>query len=66
MIVQDPEILSGIPVISGTRVPAYDIVASIRKAIPRERIMLAYPSITDQDIDDALAFEAAHPVAPPA
>lgn len=32
MVVEDPEILSGTPVIRGTRVPVYDVAAAVHRA----------------------------------
>lgn len=45
IVVSDPEILSGTPVIRGTRVPVYDVAASVTAGIPVERILSAYPSL---------------------
>jgi uncharacterized protein (DUF433 family) len=42
MVVRDPEILSGTPVIRGTRVPIYDVAASVAAGISIERILSAY------------------------
>jgi uncharacterized protein (DUF433 family) len=35
LIVSDPDILSGMSVIKGTRVPVHDLAASVRAGIPR-------------------------------
>jgi uncharacterized protein (DUF433 family) len=40
-IVSDPDILGGMPVIKGTRLPVYDLAASVRAGIPRDRILAA-------------------------
>ncbi len=40
-VVSDPEILSGTPVIRGTRAPVYDVSASVTAGIPVERILSA-------------------------
>ena len=55
-IVRDPKILSGEPVVRGTRVPALDVAASVRKGISIERILEAYPSINRKDIADCVIF----------
>lgn len=40
-IVLDPEILGGMSVIRETRVPVYDLAASVKAGIPRNRILAA-------------------------
>lgn len=45
MVVEGPEILSGTPVIKGTRVPVYDIAAAIDSGTPMDRILKSYPSL---------------------
>jgi uncharacterized protein (DUF433 family) len=42
-VVSDPEILGGMPVVSGTRVPAETILAYIRKGAGVEEIVGDYP-----------------------
>ena len=42
-VVSDPEILGGTPVLRGTRVPAYDVAASVEAGISTDRILAAYP-----------------------
>ena len=44
IVIMDPEILSCTPVIRGTRVPVYDVAASVASGIPVERILTSYPS----------------------
>jgi uncharacterized protein (DUF433 family) len=63
-IISDPEILGGMPVIKGTRVPVYDMAASVRAGIPRDRILAAYPTIQEHHLDLAVAFTEAIPLAP--
>lgn len=61
VVVRDPEILGGVPVIRGTRVPVYDIVASVAAGIPVERILSAYPSLHSENIELASLFGEAYP-----
>jgi uncharacterized protein (DUF433 family) len=61
-IVSDPEILDGMPVIKGTRVPVYDLAASVKAGIPRERILAAYPTIKEHHLDLAVAYAEANPL----
>jgi uncharacterized protein (DUF433 family) len=62
MVVEDPAILSGTPVIRGTRIPVYDLVASVAAGIPRARILAAYPGLDDAILDSALLYAEATPV----
>jgi uncharacterized protein (DUF433 family) len=60
-VVSDPEILGGTPVLRGTRVPAYDVAASVEAGISTDRILAAYPSITEEWIKLATIYAAANP-----
>jgi hypothetical protein len=44
-IVMDPNILGGMPVIKGTRVLVYDLAASVKAGVPRDRILATYSTI---------------------
>jgi uncharacterized protein (DUF433 family) len=57
----DPEILSGTPVIRGTRVPVYDVAASVASGIPMERILSAYPSLKRKQVELATLYVDANP-----
>jgi len=57
----DGEILSETPVIKGTRVPVYDVAASIAAGIPMERILSAYPSLNREQVEFAALFAEANP-----
>jgi uncharacterized protein (DUF433 family) len=61
-IISDPEILWGMPVIKGTRVPVYDLAASVKAGIPRDRILAAYPTIKVHHLDLAVAYAEANPL----
>jgi uncharacterized protein (DUF433 family) len=60
-VIADPEILSGTPVIKGTRVPVYDIAASVVAGIPLERILSSYPSLNAEQVELAALYAEAHP-----
>jgi uncharacterized protein (DUF433 family) len=62
VIISDPEILWGMPVIKGTRVPVYDLAASVKAGIPRDRILAAYPTIQEHYLDLAVAYAEANPL----
>jgi uncharacterized protein (DUF433 family) len=56
LIVEDPDILSGTPVIRNTRIPVYDVAASVTAGLPMERILAAYPGLTAQQTTQWLKF----------
>ena len=60
-VIEDSEILSGTPVIKGTRVPVYDVAASVSAGIPMERILSSYPSINREQVELAALFAEANP-----
>jgi uncharacterized protein (DUF433 family) len=62
IVIEDPEILSGTPVIRGTRIPVYDLVASVAAGLSRERILAAYPGLDETTLDLALLYAEANPV----
>ena len=60
-VIEDNEILSGTPVIKGTRVPVYDIAASVAAGIPVESILSSYPSLKREEVELAALFAEANP-----
>jgi len=61
LVVRDAEILSGTPVIRGTRIPVHDVAASVDKGLPMARIMRAYSDLTERDIELACLWARANP-----
>jgi len=59
-VVRDPEILSGIPVIAGTRVPVYDIAASVDKGVSHARLAKGF-GIDSEQIRLACLWAKANP-----
>ena len=55
LIVIDPEIQHGKPVIRGTRVPITRIIGGLSGGMPKEEIMKEY-EVTDEDIRAALRY----------
>lgn len=62
MVVEDPEILSGTPVIRGTRIPVHDIAASVAAGLSHDRIRAAWPTLDDCMIELASIYADASPV----
>jgi uncharacterized protein (DUF433 family) len=60
-VIEDNEILSGTPVVKGTRVPVYDVAASVAAGIPMERILSSYPSLNREQVELAALFAEANP-----
>jgi uncharacterized protein (DUF433 family) len=61
MVVSSPDILSGTPVVRGTRVPVYDVAASVTAGIPVDRVLAAYPSLNADKMDLAVLYAEAKP-----
>ena len=61
MVIEDLDILGGTPVIRGTRIPVYDVAASVAAGVPRERIRSAYPVLDDRAIELATIYAEATP-----
>jgi len=62
MVVSSPDILSGTPVIRGTRVPVYDVAASVAAGIPTDHILAAYPVLDADRVDLATIYAEANPL----
>ncbi|TEU13934.1 MAG: DUF433 domain-containing protein [Anaerolineales bacterium] len=57
-IVIVPDLHHGDPCIKGTRIPVAMIVGSLADGMAPEEIREAYPQLTDEDIQAALAYAA--------
>lgn len=55
-VIADPNVMGGVPVIRGTRVPAQTIVQLIRLGAPVIEILQDYPSLYPEDIEAALRY----------
>jgi uncharacterized protein (DUF433 family) len=60
-VVSDPEILSGTPVLRGTRIPVYDVASLAKAGEPRERMLEDYPSLTNEALELAVIYAEAAP-----
>jgi uncharacterized protein (DUF433 family) len=61
LVVEDPEILDGAPVIRGTRIPVYDVAASMAAGVGSDRLKAAYPGLDDTQIELASLYAEANP-----
>jgi uncharacterized protein (DUF433 family) len=59
-IVKNDEILSGEPIVKGTRVPVRAIVETWRMGVPPEAIPQSFPHITVAQVFDALSYFSDH------
>ncbi len=52
----DPEILSGKPVIKGTRIPVYLILELLGNGLTEKEVLNQYPTLKREDIKAALLY----------
>ncbi len=57
-VVIDPDVHHGDPCIKGTRIPVSVIVGSIADGMTTDEVRAAYPQLSLQDIQAALAYAA--------
>ena len=55
-IVSNPDVLTGKPVIAGTRLSVQFIVGLLAKGVTHEDILTEYPYITEEDIRACLSY----------
>jgi uncharacterized protein (DUF433 family) len=61
IVTSSPETLGGAPVIKGTRIPVYDVAASVSAGHSEDRILAAYPRLTPKLIKLASLYAKANP-----
>lgn len=61
MVVEDPEILSGTPVIRGTRIPVHDVAAHMEAGAPMTEILEMYPRLSTAQVELASVYARAVP-----
>ena len=52
----DPEVLSGKPVIKGTRIPVYLIIELLASGMTEKEILRQYPTLSKEDIKAVLLY----------
>jgi len=62
MVVEDPEILSGTPVIRGTRIPVYDVASLVAANTPTEELKELYPRLSEEQLRLAQVYAKARPL----
>lgn len=58
-IVQDPAILTGKPVVKGTRIPVELVLAKLARNPDLQMLLADYPRLTVEDIKACLAYASA-------
>jgi uncharacterized protein (DUF433 family) len=58
LIISDPEILSGKPIVKGTRISVALILQCIASGMTKEDILRGYPTLTPGGLEAALDFAA--------
>lgn len=61
LVTTDPEIMGGLPVFAGTRVPVSVVLDSVAAGIQLDRLLAAYPFLTEAHIKAAKAAEVELP-----
>ena len=62
MVVEDPEILSGTPIIQGTRIPVYDVASLVAEKTPMDELKELYPRLSEEQIRLAYVYAQARPL----
>lgn len=55
-ITSNPEVMDGLPVFSGTRIPVYIVLDYLSEGMTTDDILKDYPSLTQNQIRIALKF----------
>jgi uncharacterized protein (DUF433 family) len=61
MVVEDPEIMSGIPVVKGTRIPVYDVASLVDAGTPTAELLELYPRLKKEQFELASLYAKANP-----
>lgn len=59
--VEDPEILSGTPVIRGTRIPVHDVASLVDAGTPLQELLEIYPTLTQSQFELTSIYAKANP-----
>ena len=57
-IVTRPDVMGGVPVIRGLRIPVATVIAMLADGMTTSEIVADLPDLTDADIREVLAFAA--------
>jgi uncharacterized protein (DUF433 family) len=65
LVTTDPEIMCGVPIFAGTRVPIDIVLASLDSCVDWDRLVASYPFLTESHVVAAKAYCDAQQAAPP-
>jgi uncharacterized protein (DUF433 family) len=58
-ITVDPNVMSGVPCVRGTRIPVANVVGMVADDMTLAEILADYPQLSAADVQEALRFAAA-------
>jgi uncharacterized protein (DUF433 family) len=61
LVTTDAEIMGGVPVFAGTRVPIEIVLGSLASSVEMNRLKASYPFLTEAHVQAALVYEKVHP-----
>jgi uncharacterized protein (DUF433 family) len=61
LVVASPEVMGGVAVFAGTRVPIDIVLGSVAEGVDAQRLRASYPFLTDAHLQAAREYEAVHP-----
>jgi uncharacterized protein (DUF433 family) len=61
LVIEDPEILSGTPVIKGTRIPVYDVASLVDSGTSTAELLELYPRLKREQFELASLYAKANP-----
>jgi uncharacterized protein (DUF433 family) len=62
MVIEDPGILSGTPIIQGTRIPVYDVASLVDERTPMDELKELYPRLSEEQFHLASVYAKARPL----
>lgn len=62
LIIEDPDILGGTPVIRGTRISVYALLGRLNGGDSVEEILGDYPSLSREAVETAAIYARSHPL----
>lgn len=61
LVTTDPEVMGGVPVFAGTRVPVGIVLGSLATGMQPDRLKASYPFLTEAHIQSAKVYDEVHP-----
>ncbi len=61
LVTSNPEVMGGVPVFAGTRVPVEFVLGSLAAGIDMDRLKASYPFLTEAHVQSAKVYDEVHP-----